>query len=230
MDATDAQGEATFYVFPRDDIFVGVKHPELGMIPARPLRLSQEMGTTVLRYGEIAGLDLVLLEGGAPSAGTQVSLFTGGFRFVVGDIASDGEGRLRWPNLAEGTYSMRVVHPGFWPGHAQVQTSTGGEPTPVTIHRSGSATLKLVSGGNSPLSGQELELEHVGLGEGPALWAELGLLPSGATVSDAQGRIELDGWPRGTYRWSAPRADGPPATGQFELAPGANPEIELRIP
>ncbi|HVS17455.1 MAG TPA: carboxypeptidase-like regulatory domain-containing protein, partial [Planctomycetota bacterium] len=230
MNATDISGEVTFYVFPQDDILVGVKHPELGMLPARPLRLSQESGKTTLRYGDVSGLDLLLLEGGAPSTGTQVSLFTGGFRFVVGDIASDGEGRLRWPNLAEGTYSMRVVHPGFWPGHAQVPTASGSEPTPVTIYRTGSAVLKLVTGSSTPLAGQALELEHVALGEGPAHWAALGLLPSADTVSDGQGRIVLDGWPRGAYRWRAERPDGSIASGDFELAVGANPEIELRLP
>lgn len=152
------------------------------------------------------------------------------FAFFVGDISSDGEGRLRWPNLAEGTYSMRVVHPGFWPGHAQVPTASGSEPTAVTIHRAGSAVLKLVAGSSTPLAGQALELEHVGLGEGPGLWAALGLVPSADMVSDGQGRVVLDGWPRGTYRWRAERPDGAIASGEFELAAGANPEIELRLP
>lgn len=230
MFATNDDGEVAFGLLPYDDVLVGVKHPELGMLPARPFRLSQESGTTTLRYGDIDGLDLLLLEGGLPSVGTQVSLFTGGFRFVVGDVASDGEGRLRWPNVAEGQYSMRIVHPGFWPGHALVPTSTGADPTPVTIYRSGAVVLKLVTGSNSPLAGQALEIEHVALGEGPTQWAALGLLPSAVTVSDGEGRIVLDGWPRGTYRWRANRPDGALGQGEFELAPGANPEIELRIP
>jgi hypothetical protein len=230
MDATDDNGEVSFELLPYDDILVGAKHPELGMLPARPLRLSQESGTTTLRFGQPSGLDLLLLEGGAPSPGTQTSLFTGGFRFVVGDVASDGEGRLRWPNLAEGVYSMRVVHPGFWPGHAQVPTASGSEPTPVTIYRSGSVVLILVSGGNAPLAGQALELEHVGLGEGPALWAALGLLETAETVSDGQGRIALENWPRGTYRWRAERPDSAAASGEFMLGAGANPEIELKLP
>lgn len=230
MFATNESGEVGFGLLPYDDVLVAVKHPELGFLPARPLRLSEEPKTTTLRYGEIAGLDVVLLESGVPSAGTQVSLFTGGFRFVVGDIASDGEGRLRWPNLAEGTYSMRIVHPGFWPGHAHVPTAKGGEPTPVTIYRSGSVVLNLVSGGNAPLAGQALELEHVGLGEGPVQWAALGLLESAEMVSDAQGRIALEGWPRGSYRWRGERADGSVAAGEFELGPGTNSQVELRLP
>jgi hypothetical protein len=230
MDATDDNGEVSFELLPYDDLLVGAKHPELGMLPARPLRLSQESGTTTLRFGQPSGLDLLLLEGGAPSPGTQTSLFTGGFRFVLGDIASDGEGQLRWPNLAEGVYSMRVVHPGFWPGHAQVPTASGSEPTPVTIYRSGSVVLTLVSGGSAPLAGQALELEHIGLDEGPALWAALGLLETAETVSDGQGRIALENWPRGTYRWRAERPDSAAASGEFMLGAGANPELELKLP
>jgi hypothetical protein len=78
--------------------------------------------------------------------------------------------------------------------------------------------------------GQALELEHVGLGEGPAQWGALGLLPTAATESDGKGCIAFEGWPRGTCRWRAERPDGAIGAGEFELAAGSNPEIELRLP
>jgi hypothetical protein len=223
---TGVDGLATFACVPYRSVSVGARHPEHGMTFGEVVDLSTAQQPHRLQLDVREAVHAILLENGKPSVGTHVTL-TATTGYLIGDLASDAEGRVHWPDLAGSGFDLRVTQPGFWPRRVRIGPATRAEPQRVSVHRSGSAKLHLRSPNGAALAGRAIELEHVGLAESPDTWVLSGLLDASALplVSDAQGTIALPDLPQGLYRWRSQSSDGLLHAGEFELAAGTTIEL-----
>jgi methionine-rich copper-binding protein CopC len=77
-----------------------------------------------------------------------------------------------------------------------------------------------------------LDITSVEFGESVQHWIDQARVSSSSLHlrTDADGRLRLDGLPRGDYAWSVIGADGNPVTGTFTVLPKQVADVELDLP
>lgn len=223
---------------------------ELGPFEQHRVVLSARLGNEGLAYGQMVELEpdparttvvtlepgprslLRLSELGVPRAGVHVAYrHAAAPNAVEFTYASDESGFIKGPFCAPGTYELRVNHRDSWPARPSLRIDGSGTPVELELFSLGVLEFTAADLGGRPIAGARLELAHRELGEEAGAWIASGLLarPSGGLTSDQDGRLILEGVPRGTYRWKWTAPGGESATGEVVLAPRGRAEVVARI-
>ncbi len=124
---------------------------------------------------------------------------TWGTALATGRSAADG--RIEAPPLMDGSYRLELSLPGYWPHAVSIEPGVG--EVPLWMARRSRLRAEVLAPGGAPLSDEALHLHHVELNAGSDYWIARGQLESAALRTDAEGRLDVDGLPEGTYRFFA---------------------------
>ncbi len=228
---SDQQGLYSARGFPAEHVLAGIIHPDYGKVFGIPVELATAPDPLELRFDTEANLEVQLVENGQPQSGVQVRVLGGSGTYIVGWVNSDAEGIVRVPHLGAGSYDLTVLHPGYWQHGASIAASEAATSTPFEVYHLGTLRVSAKSIGGAPVAGLGVELEHAQLGSA-ADWVAMGRLeaPNGSLATAADGRLVLDGMPRGNYRWSTALADGTPLSGEIAVIQGQIAELEILVP
>ncbi len=192
-----------------------------------PVELEPE-GTTTVRVEAGERSYLRLVEEGRPCQGVHVAYsHPQAPRSLEFTYISDESGLVRGPLCRRTPYRVRIHHQRYWPMLHEVEPR--GVAAPGALELRSRSALEFQVGGALPLAGARLELVHEELGESAASWREAGLIEASPGLqSDVDGRIVLEGVPRGSYSWTILASDGRSAAGELALG-GARETIAVRL-
>jgi hypothetical protein len=107
-----------------------------------------------------------------------------------------------------------------------VETTLPSHGLDLEVYSRTNFTLRAISVDGAPLAGVEAALFHEGLGVDLAQGLKEGWASSstGAMITDATGRFELEGVPRGAYSWTAGAARG-----SFEVVRDGSSQIQIVV-
>jgi len=183
-------------------------------------------------YAESGRIAIRLLDGSDPLAGVSVWLWDG-FGLGVGfePIATDLDGRAGRAGFMEQGFEAEIDQPGLWPRRQSIVASGSGVEQVVQVRRRGSVVLHAKRGGLA-LAGVVLRVESEEFATSVDPWIADGRVTAsdarGAT--DDQGRLRLDGLPRGTYRWSITLDEGATIGGRFDVEPHRRVDVDVLVP
>jgi hypothetical protein len=203
----------------------GVGYGAVHEVPCDPL-------PDEVRFDFRSLLEVTLVDGAVPLPGKIVFLEDGtGAGHLIENLPTDEHGLAVFGPLTEDDYLVRVEHSTLWP-HAERVRATGARvPLRLDVRRRGSALVTAIVGGVvAAESGFELVSEE--FGSVVVEWIERGLITSttAGLNTDDQGRVRLDGLPRGGYRWSMAASDGSTASGRFEVRAGQRVDVSIQCP
>jgi len=203
---TDLAGRFEAFCPPGTEVLLDLGHPELAQrsFVTRVLPASTgEVVRIVLDAG--ARVEVVVLDGDVPVPNVRATLGDPRDRVALRPRYADASGRLGWKNLSEGSYSVVVDDPDYWPTETVVEASADGAPSPVRTRRRGDLELCVRDADGAVAAGATVELTAPELGASVASWLDRGLVRcrQPGLVTDAAGSLVLEGLPHGTYRWSA---------------------------
>ncbi len=222
---------------------------ELGPLDARRVVLSVRLANESIAYGLALDLEpdptrttvvridvgprslLRLTELGTPVPGLGVYYaYENGPRLLQFGYISDEAGLVRGPFLGPGVYTLYPNHRDYWPTLDTLTPRDSPEPLGIELYSRSTLALELTTLAGQPIAGARLALEHRQLGERADAWLASGAIrcPLGL-VTDAAGRLELAGIPRGDYAWSCLTPDGAEAAGTLRLAPRENRVLSIRV-
>jgi hypothetical protein len=221
----------------------------LGPLEAGRVVLSTKIGGESLAYGVPVDLEpdrarttevvldvgprslLRLQELGRPVAGMNV-LYTHALapRHLTFGYSSEADGLVRGPFLGPGTYTLVVCHQSFWPSRFPIASRATSEPLPLELFSRATLELEVVDLGGRPLPDARFDLWHAELDARVEDWLTTGWFPAPADlVTDREGKLTLDGIPRGRYAWTCTAASGATAVGEVLLAPRERRTLEIRV-
>jgi hypothetical protein len=148
-----------------------------------------------------------------------------------GAKAADAAGAIEWEGLTSGTFRFAAKHPSCWPIIFEAQANKDAVPQVVQIRRLGELSMELRTSGGLPVSGQRVELESVEFSTSVESWLAQGKVhSSGGLVSDREGRIRIEGLPRGDYRWRVDAAGGETVSGSVTVEPAEAITLPIQLP
>jgi hypothetical protein len=198
-----------------------VKHGVLGGRYGVPIDGSLDEVEFVLEAR--ATIELRLLDGEVPLEGVALRLETAA-GVTLGDAQpTDPDGRVRFGPFGKGRYRFSCLREDCWPGFVEVDVADEEEiARDIQVRQLADMELELRDREGRPAAGVPVELRSIEFGADVARWIEDGKVRApGGLVTGADGRLRLQGLPRGAYSWTIRGAEGPVA-GAFELAPGDN--------
>lgn len=171
-------------------------------IPVRAARDADDVAQIVLDAE--CELQLAFVDGSEPLPWMKLFLFDSLASVELRDFIVDQRGEALLERLTRGRYRLVLDQPGIWRKVVDVEVSSKHSKLRVDVRRTGDLELLVVKPGGAPAAGVSLELDSVEFGESVGAWIAAGRVecPSGASVTDAAGRLVLRGLPRGEYRWS----------------------------
>jgi len=226
VDDTDSSGWASQIGLPPGMLLLDIEHGSAGKRLGIPIEASAKEIEVVLQAR--GAIELVLVDGEAPLANVSAQIETsGGVR--LGDTKITGAaGEVAFPQLGEGSYHIACRRADCWP--VRVDEDLAPDETArreVQMRRLAELEITVLEETGLPVSGVELELESNEFDVQVASWIAAGSVraPAGL-VSDAHGKIRLEGLPRGPYSWSLTLGDRG-QSGTLEITPGETNEESI---
>lgn len=225
----DANGEALVRGLPDDHVVAHLQHATYGArprIPIEPPSNADEAIVLELRADE--ALRVALMDGNEPAVGVTCELRVHASTYYIGQRkATDESGRVDWESLGHGEYDVLSSHPDYWP--VEVKLETIAERQIVPIRRRGALEIDV----DSPSGAQEglrLELMSTEFGADVREWVQAGLVEAAppSLETDAEGRIVVDGLPRGRYEWRL--VGGEVVQGAADVPPGSTASQVVLVP
>jgi len=175
-------------------------------------------------------LTLFLKDGDVPLPGVTTRLQTPDGTSLATPMDTDADGTARREGLGQGTYTVFCTRSDCWPASVRHALDTGEAATvEVPMRRLARAELLVLGPEGVPVTGATVTLTSLEFTTPVSEWFEEGRIESSTGLtSHTNGRILLDGLPRGPYGWSIVTESGESA-GSFTLEPGANTRtLQLR--
>jgi len=229
--ATDPRGEIEFPRAPYEKLRAVLHHPDYGYRTEVPVELGPGDNELVeLELPDPVGLRLRLVDGTVPLPGVQIRLLNPSEQYYVGFFTSDDAGLIEEAGFTDSPFVVRVNQGRYWPARAEVRGSLAGETTDVQIRRLGDLELEVRSTKGLAVRACPIELHSLEFDADAADWAAAGLLdaPDGL-VTDAAGRLRLEGLPHGDYRWTVLDAAGAATTGTATVDPWAGTSVTVLV-
>jgi len=227
---TDTNGEARFHGLLDDVIDVCVLRPGRGGGLIRGIRCSE--APIEITFEPRATIAVRLMDGADPIAGTPIWLWDG-FGLGVGfeTLVSGLDGAAKLEACLPQRFVAEVRQPGLWHAKVEVDASDPAKESVIQVRRRGSVILHAKRGGLA-LAGARIEVESEEFSTPVASWIASGEVtasdPSSST--DTQGRLRLDGLPRGPYRWAVRLDDGSTVGGRFDVEPQRRVDVDVLLP
>lgn len=129
---------------------------------------------------------------------------------VLDLVDTDAAGHLLWERIHPGPFFLQVRHPRFFPLDATIEIA-GHTRRELTLRGRGDLALRVTDTEGAPLAGVAVDLVSLGDDASVANWAERTWieLPPQGLVTDARGRLVLQGLASGPYTWRAGGLSGP---------------------
>ncbi|MBL8858312.1 MAG: carboxypeptidase regulatory-like domain-containing protein [Planctomycetes bacterium] len=228
----DEKGEAVLHSVPDSPLIALLRSPqghrwiqpfELPAKRDKPFEIVLAGNCSVelrARDGAVA-LPGVSLELGVPQADD----------FVFERIATDDAGRARFQRLEHQDFEVRVLGVGLWPTVVHVSPTLEGAQRELQVRRLGGARLRATIVG-TPFRNKPIQVRSVEFDTDVAEWLAAGRIEASANklITDADGRLNLDGLPNGQYTWSAKSSDGTQMNGHFTVPPRAVTDVTISLP
>lgn len=228
--STDSKGEVMVEGVWDEAVEVSLQEPPSGGGIVRGVSLREE--TTELTFDPRAALSVRLQDGVEPLAGVAIWLQDGfglgrGFETLV----TDAEGIAQNDGFLAQEFRGEVRHPGLWPTQVRLRASDPATPVVLQVRRRGSALLEARRWGLAA-AGVTLRIESEEFSTPVDPWIADGRVASGSAglITDSEGRLRLDGLPRGPYRWTVTLDDGTQVGGRFEVLPQRRVDVDVLIP
>lgn len=225
---TDARGGLRLGQLPEGADFIDLTSPLGGVnhgIPFDPMAGDEVIE---LVFDRSSSISLRLADAGAPQSALTCRLWSpDGSIALTSGRSPDEDGGLHIKDLGRGRYQLRVEGVGYWPVRQLVEATETGTPRGIEVRRLASLQLEFVGSDGVLAANQVVELECLDLGERARNWIASGQLrgfESGLKTDDS-GKLNVEGIPRGEYRWACGAGSG-----RFELKPGERIKRRLVIP
>lgn len=227
---TDSDGRLTISGLSESSFDISLQLPPHGGGVIRDVRLGTDPIDIV--FDPSATIRFRLLDGDVPVSGVSVRIRDGlGVEREFPTLVTDGSGTAVGEKYLPQAFVGITHQSGIWPATFTLQASESVTPTIVQVRRRGSVVLHARRDG-LPLAGVALSVESVEFATNVSSWIADGAITAShaACVTDGQGRLRLDGLPRGPYRWSVTLDDGVQIGGNFDVEPQRRVDVDLTIP
>jgi hypothetical protein len=177
-------------------------HDQLGTRYAIPVEVRGVTGESIeLRLAAELHVEVQLLDGEHALSGVHCRLWDPLENNALPPVTTDTSGLARWNRLAEGSYRVRVSGPGVFDTVATVESRADELPTTVAVRRTGSLELRVVAPSGLSIPAATVELGAHGFAASVAEWVAAERVQSShpGLRTDGQGRLTLEGLPRGEY-------------------------------
>ena len=234
LNRTDAEGcFSAHFPLPDANYLMNVGHEQFGRIWNVPLPLPSLTGSPdpngsrmEVRLDPRSRLRFRLLDRDFPLGGTRYLIegrMSGGL-LEQGTTRADGSDE-RERVEPRSRVEIVIEDPRLWP--VRVPVPADGGQHDLQVRRRGGLQVE-VSRLGQPVAGCRIQLWSREFETEVTTWLEAGQV-LGGTVTDARGRLSLEGVPNGEYDWTMRAVDGSATEGSLWVQPGAPTPLPIEI-
>ncbi|MBI5364607.1 MAG: hypothetical protein HZA53_15630 [Planctomycetes bacterium] len=227
---TNDQGECTLRTLSVTGVSVSIVDTEGGFVPCQAVDVSANDSKVIeVIFDPSHVLAARLLERGHPVNGLEVFAQDAcRIAFQALGRNTNESGLVTWGPVGTGEYRILVRQPGWWPIEAPIQL-TSDAPTDVEVRRLGSLDVTVVSPLGRSIEGARVDLRSIEMDTTVAAWAAGGRVPApaGGLVTNAQGKLRVNGLPNGKYAWRVFAPSGGELSGEVDVPPQAVGALEV---
>lgn len=236
---TNEEGECNLIATPQRSGFLWVTDAGGARIVQRPVHTPEPGEVLDVLFDAVRSLqvDVASPAGPVPFADVALRAPRGPSQFFRG--RADARGRAVSLPIAGEPVLLEVTHPGHWPFSEVVVPPPNDGAVRAELRPLGSLDLRVVDAEGAPVVAAGLVLEHLEVRQHDALrgalggdvgaWMQAGWLASQSLVSDALGRVALEGLPEGDYRVRVDSHAGR-AAGVARVGAGAGEAVLVVVP
>ncbi len=227
---TNSAGEVRVEGLSEDTFDLFLARPPFGGGILRNVRLGPEPFDIV--FDSHAQVHFRLLDGDTPVQGVSVWIRDAlGMDREFPTLVTDDSGYALGAGYLPQEFRCTTHESGIWPKAFTLQAVDEAPPKVVQVRRRGSVVLYAKRGG-LPLAGVVLHVESEEFETSATMWIASGAITASDAqcVTDGQGRLRLDGLPRGPYRWTIELNDGVQVGGGFDVEPQRRVDVDVNVP
>lgn len=227
---TDSDGLISFGSVSEPVCDVAIVIPQLGGGVVRGVAFDE--GAADVSFEPTAELSVRVLDGDEPLTGVQVGVLDGfDLDLHFGFLTTDERGSAKFRRCLPQPFLCQIDQTGLWPTNIIVPAASSGAETTTQVRRRGSVVLHAKRGGLA-LADVALHIASEEFATSIEPWIQDGRVTASdmRSVTDVQGRLRLDGLPRGPYRWSVTLEDGATISGRFEVEPQRRVDVDVFVP
>ena len=231
---TNTVGECTLIDLEPGDYAAYVSHGDYGYAYDLPVsvRSDSEFVHEVELDPKLA-VEILLQDDSDPLPGVTCKLWASEKQEIGQAAASTNSlGVARWTYFTPGKFFIKVDHPGYWSTSAWVPSQEPGAPTPIQVRRVGNLDVLVKNSSGLAVAGQPLQLRSNEFSADVAVWLkESRITASSSTLTtDGQGKLHLQGLPRGDYTWTVQNSGGEALQGLVKVPPHATSTATIFVP
>jgi hypothetical protein len=228
---TDARGEHRFPSLGMPNVLINLNHPTLGMRADIEIDLERRSRDkpVVLTLDAHEHVRIRCIDGDTPVPALQVRYFAERCDFCVGSFVTGMDGRAESGPVAHGAFRFSIDQPGVWPASAVIDSRADEAANDVQVMRVGGLELIATRVSGEPLAEAAIELINEQMYTSVSSWIESGLVkrPSNGLATGTDGRLVVDGLPRGSYRWTLRGPGGESGSGRVQVPPRDVAHVEV---
>jgi len=207
---------------------------ESGFVVSQPVLLNAAREPRqIVQLAPVGELAVRLLDGDAPVPGILCMLQNEGAFFLQNAASTNQSGSVRWEQIALQPQRLTITGQGLWEQSVVLMPRPAPAPLiDVAVHRVGSLELRAISANGLPLAGATFELSHAAFAGSAADWLASGRITSstGSLTSAPDGKLLLEGLPRGEYALRATLPGGASGSGACQVRAGEASACAILLP
>jgi hypothetical protein len=222
-------GVASFAHLPFERGIAVLEHASLGTHLDVPVDLSNaEREAVEVMFDPSATMRAALVDGAAAVSGAGVRISDRTRLYVLADTATDEHGQVTYGPVSAGEMMIDVIDPRVWREQFSVHSTQDEHVTTVQVRRLGGVELTARNASGVLMRDVGVALYCSDLKTDVATWIADGRVGGAPQqlVTDASGKLHVNGLPRGNYRWSI----GETASGSFEIVGGSVAHVDALVP
>jgi hypothetical protein len=210
-----------------------IRHSELGTCIDVPVMLRDDPDYVVeLVFEPKLVVEARLLDGDVPLPGVGCMLWDKKKVWGFPHAFSGMDGTVSWSYFTEGTFQLEVKQSGYWYVLTSLQSRPKGQATTVQLRRTGSLEILAKNESGIAVGGQAIGLTSLELQCDASGWLADKLISTstGQFATDGEGRLRIDGLPRGDYLWSLLGPEGVLSGGKCTVPPHGVIQVSAYVP
>jgi hypothetical protein len=230
---TDAAGLLECGGLPETGVTAHLRHAVAGTASHVPVAAPVDPTEVVdLRLEADSRWAAALRDSEGPVAGVSCRLRLEGSTVQVGrESLSNESGSIAWEGVAQGNYDFVARHPGYWPV-ALTLPDSGGVAHTIEMHRLGNLDVRVHSASGTPVPGVPVSIESDEFGAAVSDWSAQDRVHATPPdlVTDATGRVVVQGLPQGAYRWRVARPSAQDLGGEVTVSADGTADLVVVLP
>jgi len=173
-------------------------------------------------------MQIALCDGATPVSAVGVRLSDRTRLYILADTATDEHGGVNYGPVSASDLLVDVIDPRVWREQFSVRSTQDERVTTVQVRRLGGVEIAVRNAAGALVRDAAVTLYCDDLKTDVAVWIADGRV-SGASqqlATDENGKLRVNGLPRGKYRWSV----GDSASGSFEIVGGTLAHVDALVP